>query len=369
MTTYFTAKSLLSAPTKRAAFSDRTAYVMAEMSKLAYFKFEGGHTIDQFLNSAKPILGDNDKFRLLKPLVSKYFSGTSPTEAKAAFETILNEHEFTLVDVFNNDGTQAFLCRHKTNKIAVLAFRGTEPTELADIKSDINAKLDEVSIAEHTVLVHSGYWRAFNCVKDPIKQKLQDCEDCQIFFTGHSLGGALATIALKYFSSDASGACYTFGAPPVGTKDFENHIKTPLYRIVNHLDIVPNLPNPFIALLMQCVWKVFAFALVYFKINTIVSPKYRDKIERLIRDSSRYRQIGYGSFLMGTEVNPVLRYQLGVWAKGKMYGKALNPYRWFSKKQKMKRFLTDHSMESYSNKLMAWAVSRKSGSDANQDTM
>ena len=101
------------------------------------------------------------------------------------------------------------------------------------------------------MLVHSGYWRAFGYVKDSIQEKLEECKDCQLFFTGHSLGGALAIIALKYFASDASGACYTFGSPPVGTKDFENKLKTPLYRIVNHLDIVPNLPNPFIAFMVK----------------------------------------------------------------------------------------------------------------------
>ena len=364
MAAYFTEKDLLKAPAQRAAFSDRTAYIMAEMSRLAYFKFEGGHTIDQFLDSAKKIVGNSNTFKAISALVPKFFSGTSPEEAKKALEIILNENGFTLVDVFNNNGTQAFLCRHNDNKMAVLAFRGTETTEYADIRADINAKLDETMIAGHRVLIHSGYWRAFGYVKDSIEAKLESCKDCQIYFTGHSLGGALATVALKYFSSDASGACYTFGAPPVGTKDFENHIKTPLYRIVNHLDIVPNLPNPFLALLMKSFWKAISFILIYFRINKIISPKYRDKIDQIVRDSSRYRQIGYGSFLLGTETTPVLRYQLGVWDRCKMTGRALNPYNWWSKKGKMKRFLTDHSMDAYSKKLMGWAVSRKSDDNA-----
>ena len=65
MTTYFSEKDLLEIATKRAAFSDRTAYVMAEMSKLAYFKFEGGHSIDQFIDSAKAILGDSSTLKAI----------------------------------------------------------------------------------------------------------------------------------------------------------------------------------------------------------------------------------------------------------------------------------------------------------------
>ena len=363
MPTYFAEKSLLKTPAKRAAFSDRTAYVMAEMSKLAYFKFEGGHTIDQFLESAKSILGDSGSFMAIKVLAPKFFSHTSPEDARNALEAILDEQGFKLIDTFNANGTQAFMCRDEKTKVVILAFRGTEITEYADIKADINASLEEVSIAGHRVLVHSGYWHAFGHVKDAIEQKLKDYkDDYQIYFTGHSLGGALATVALKYFSSDASGACYTFGAPPVGIKDFENHIKTPLYRIMNHLDIVPNLPNPLIACAMQWFWKSIVFVVMYFRIERILSPKNRDKISKLIRDSSRYRQVGFGCRLLGTEANPKLRYQLGAMDTVRMYIEPLLPRNW-TKKKKMKRFLTDHAIDAYSNKLMKWAVSRASKVD------
>ena len=364
MTTYFAEKHLLKAPTKRAAFSDRTAYVMAEMSKLAYFKFEGGGNVDQFISSAKEILGDEATFKGIEVLARNFFAGTSastsPEESKTVLNNILKNFDFELIEVFNNSGTQAFLCRHNEHKVAILAFRGTEVKEYADIRSDIDASLKEVIIGGHKLLVHSGYWRAFGFVKDSIEAQLETCKDCQLFFTGHSLGGALATVALKYFSSDATGACYTFGAPPVGTKDFENNLKTPLYRIINHLDIVPNLPNPFLAFIIKGISKLFMLILIYFRIDKVVSPKWREKIYKFIKDSSLYRQIGYGSFLLGTEMNPVLRYQLGVWEKGKMYLRALDPRNWWSKKRKMKRFLTDHSIEAYSTKLKGWAVSRQS---------
>ena len=38
---YFTDKNLLAPPMERPAYSDRMAYVLAEMSALAYWEFEG----------------------------------------------------------------------------------------------------------------------------------------------------------------------------------------------------------------------------------------------------------------------------------------------------------------------------------------
>jgi len=40
MYNYFANEALLESPVKRAAYSDRTSYLMAEMSRLAYFIFQ-----------------------------------------------------------------------------------------------------------------------------------------------------------------------------------------------------------------------------------------------------------------------------------------------------------------------------------------
>ncbi len=135
---YFSQKELLKAPANRAAFSDRMAYVMAEMSKLAYFKFEGGSTIDQFIDMAKPIVKDKVALNLLKLTAGKFINTASPEESKKILNDTLESNEYQLIATFNSDGTQAFLCRHKSYNMAVLAFRGTEK-EFSDVKSDINS--------------------------------------------------------------------------------------------------------------------------------------------------------------------------------------------------------------------------------------
>ena len=54
MSDYCSHPALLQSPTKRAAYSDRTSYVMAEMARLAYFRFEGGSYL----------IGEGNKVRL-----------------------------------------------------------------------------------------------------------------------------------------------------------------------------------------------------------------------------------------------------------------------------------------------------------------
>ncbi|MCZ0932023.1 MAG: lipase family protein [Oligoflexia bacterium] len=205
--------------------------------------------------------------------------------------------------------------------------------------------------------VNSGFWNAFSLVKDSIKESLKQIEGYQLFFTGHSLGGALATIAVRYFSNDSSGACYTFGAPPIGTKKVEEKLKTPLYRIVNDLDIVPHMPNPIISYISKIIYKLIKWVVTILKLEVWFPKNIDNSIKTIIKDSLMYRHIGYGSFLVGTEKNPVLRYQLDFWTKIYRYRSVFNPYRFFDKS---KRLITDHSIDTYSKKLGKWALKRQS---------
>ena len=76
-----------------------------------------------------------------------------------------------------------------------------------------------------------------------LERYLPCAEGLPVFITGHSLGGALATLAAANLSGRSLATCYTFGAPRVGDKRFSDCLRTPVYRVVNPLDTVPLVPG------------------------------------------------------------------------------------------------------------------------------
>jgi len=196
--------TLPSPPINRAAYSDRMAWIMAYMAKLAYIKFE-----------------END------------------LELKR-LEYSLQSGWFNLIKTFNKNGTQAFLA--KNDEFSVLSFRGTQPDRWEDIRTDIKV------LKERTIdgKVHAGFKEAYDDLRDEILEEFRaNLGEMPLYITGHSLGAALATVATQELGeefNDQIAACYTFGSPRVGDGKYEKSIKAPFYRIVNTTDIVTLVP-------------------------------------------------------------------------------------------------------------------------------
>jgi len=209
---YFASNELLlNPPIKRAAYSDRTAWVMASMAQLVYSRFEeGGRERD---------------------LLIKKLEGGG----------------FKLIGEFNDPktDTQAFLVTN--DEYAVLAFRGTEVTKRTDIVTD--ARATKASVIEGRV--HRGFLDGYNSVRAEILAALKKVLGLPIYITGHSLGAALATVATNNLEGevidgaplrDQIAACYTFGSPRVGNKQYDHDFKSAIYRVVNTTDIVTVVP-------------------------------------------------------------------------------------------------------------------------------
>lgn len=86
---------------------------------------------------------------------------------------------------------------------------------------------------------------------DLVEQALNDVEltsDMQCFVTGHSLGGALATLSALHISQKTQffdPILYTFANPRAGDGDFAAQCRNlTAYRVFNSEDLVPNLPLP-----------------------------------------------------------------------------------------------------------------------------
>jgi len=143
----------------------------------------------------------------------------------------LADNGFQQVKFFDDQSTstEAFLVRR--NDFAVLAFRGTERVP-KDIITDILLHTGGSDI-------HHGFEVAFNSVWPQI-EPLLNALDCPVYYTGHSLGAALATIAA---SKKAPMATYTFGSPRVGKKKFTDSLQgANIYRVVDDVDEVTAVP-------------------------------------------------------------------------------------------------------------------------------
>jgi triacylglycerol lipase len=141
---------------------------------------------------------------------------------------------------FENDGAQCHAFWDK--ETYVLAFRGTEPTEISDVLADLNA-IPRGAMTHG--LVHSGFRGETDKIWDEIKKHRDSTthKGKKFYITGHSLGAAMATIATSRFEEYTKvEQLTTFGSPRVGTRKFVKHIETPHLRFVNNNDIVTKVP-------------------------------------------------------------------------------------------------------------------------------
>lgn len=132
---------------------------------------------------------------------------------------------------FDEGSTQAALVAAKD--FCVLVFRGT--ADLRDWLTNLRVAPGEWPGGGR---VHQGFARASAKVWQAICSALHEVS-LPTFATGHSLGGALATLAASQHRFQAT---YTFGAPRVGDDRFWQTLQGPLHRVVHDKDVVPTLP-------------------------------------------------------------------------------------------------------------------------------
>jgi hypothetical protein len=149
-------------------------------------------------------------------------------------------------------GLEAVGFRHKVTRTrgflgvcdthAVLAFRGSDPVTLQTWLTDVVVRL--VEREHYDGRVHLGFSSALKHTWPKIERVLEPAQDKPLFLTGHSMGGALAVLTGCRLAKRgrAPVAIYTFGAPRVGDSDFCAGYDLPTYRIVNRLDLVPEMP-------------------------------------------------------------------------------------------------------------------------------
>lgn len=139
------------------------------------------------------------------------------------------------------------------DKKVIVAFRGTDLPKsktmaaLAESALDWIRNLDTLLEAWPTVSddahVHAGFLRAATGLFERIQARVASLTaggQRKLWLTGHSLGGALATLCAHMFRPVQG--VYVFGSPRVGDSAFAAHYDRPLWRFSNHSDVVVTVP-------------------------------------------------------------------------------------------------------------------------------
>lgn len=129
-----------------------------------------------------------------------------------------------------------------STKTILVCFRGTQ---------GIRDWIANLNIAEQAAthgMVHGGFLQGYLDIRDELETVVDSAlsNGQQLVITGHSLGGALATVAASEWRDRYDiRSIYTFGQPAVGDRTFRDSMgimKDRFFRIVNDDDIVTRVP-------------------------------------------------------------------------------------------------------------------------------
>ncbi|HEV8239575.1 MAG TPA: lipase family protein [Thermoanaerobaculia bacterium] len=151
----------------------------------------------------------------------------------AALRGFLQRAGFSLVDMLDVEGSQAFIADDASRR--VISFRGTQPDDPKDIFVDARFLL--VSW-ERGGRAHEGWIAGLRPLRGRIDEHAQT--PLRLLLTGHSLGAALATLTASLHPPHG---LHTFGSPLVGDEELGRTLDgVTHHRYVDCCDLVTRLP-------------------------------------------------------------------------------------------------------------------------------
>ena len=125
----------------------------------------------------------------------------------------------------------------------IVAFRGTDPVLFSNWVVDFKIERDRNGMHRGFAEATASIWKL---LKGDVETALAARPGAKLFFTGHSLGGAMAAIGALTSSIDAT-AVYTFGMPRAGDERFAAQYNARLgdttFRFAYGADVVPTVPG------------------------------------------------------------------------------------------------------------------------------
>ncbi|TFL16000.1 S8 family serine peptidase [Jannaschia formosa] len=159
---------------------------------------------------------------------------------RRALETLWRDR----LTIFSIGRSQGFVAT--SDRAVVVAFRGTD--QIGDWWDNVNVPSRPSQIVGGGV--HGGFLNAYDTVRDTVEMALNAADPGgpkRLWFTGHSLGGALATIAAMHHADRGVTGLVTFGQP----RCFDNAARARIAqvlgarynRMVNDGDVVARIPG------------------------------------------------------------------------------------------------------------------------------
>ena len=181
---------------------------------------------------------------LSKAVYTSVAGGTAPDEARILSDLQALDSAFDSVYGFDAQSSQGCIVVHQS--YVAVVFRGTD--EMADWLDNINVQMVAGPFGE----VHAGFKNALMDIWPAMRQQLKTVQRSPkarpLWITGHSLGGAMATLAAAQLVQDDEPffGVYTFGSPRCGDRDFARTYKLEAgertYRFQNNNDLVSRIP-------------------------------------------------------------------------------------------------------------------------------
>ena len=155
-------------------------------------------------------------------------------------------------DLFDNNCSGYVAVSH-TLKAIVVAFRGTTDFGQAFVQFVEALLVPKVTFLDGKVQTYwkGGFDELWPSMEVEVKALVSKNPSYQIWVTGHSLGGAMASLAstwLAYYkiAPRKNIILYTFGMPRVGNYDYalqHDQLVNNSWRVVNDDDLVPHFPR------------------------------------------------------------------------------------------------------------------------------
>eukprot|EP00468_Gymnochlora_sp_CCMP2014_P002078 CAMPEP_0167742086 /NCGR_PEP_ID=MMETSP0110_2-20121227/1225_1 /TAXON_ID=629695 /ORGANISM="Gymnochlora sp., Strain CCMP2014" /LENGTH=894 /DNA_ID=CAMNT_0007626227 /DNA_START=921 /DNA_END=3605 /DNA_ORIENTATION=+ len=206
---------------------------------------------------------------------------------------------------FNVLGSSTFAAEYP---MIVIAFRGT--VTFQNLRTDLDMCSRIEYEAAHDISaqlrgapkVHRGFSEVHSAIEEPLSKILRDlighCKKLRqpppkIYCTGHSLGGALATLTAYHIKTKLGHKnveMYNFGAPRVGNHAFASlydHEVPRSFRVVMDGDVITDTPK------LCCLYKHIGSEIMLDTTgNLIINPAFVEKAFKASRSSLKNHSLG-----------------------------------------------------------------------------